>query len=93
MDHIKAWMETSKMEVEPTDGGGREESFSGTTSSSNVEPDTANTISPNTESTVGKQEIGSITEARPLVMCCYSSRDHLTGLTLTLDFVVVKPSA
>ena len=53
MDHIKARMETSKMEVEPTDGGG-EESFSGTTSSSNVEPDTANTTSPNTESTVGK---------------------------------------
>ena len=23
MDHIKAWMETSKMEVEPTDGGER----------------------------------------------------------------------
>ena len=95
MDHIKARMETSETEVEPTDGGEEVEPFSGTTSSSNVEPDTANTISPNANPTVGtkSQETGSSTEARPPVMRCYSSRDRLTGLTLTFDFVVVEPFA
>ena len=51
------------MEVEPTVGGEEEEHFSGTTSNSEVEPDTANTISPNVKSTVDteSQETGSST--------------------------------
>ena len=92
MDHIKAWMETSKMEVEPTDGGGRNPSLALlVVPMLSQTPQTPSVQIPNLP--WESQETGSITEARSLVMCCYSSRDHLIGLTLTLDFVVVKPSA